>query len=205
MRLNRRNVLIGIGTVAVGSGAALGSGAFTQVSAERTMSVDVAGDANAFLALEAQASTGAVTDTGGTDSNELEVDLSASFASGQGVNDNAITTIGVLDDVNSPGAVTTAAFTVTNNGNVPVEVSVSDVAGSDTDIMTLPTEVAAADHDDGATDFSGVADLAANPIEDLAAGAAAEVVVLVDTTDANSTVTPTSGAVTSVTFQGDTS
>lgn len=199
MRLNRRNVLIGIGTVAVGSGAALGSGAFTQVSAERTMSVDVAGDANAFLALTANAATGAVTNSGGPSSNELQVDLSTSFASGDGVNDGALTSIGQLDSMTSPSSVTTAGFTITNNGNVPVDVSVANVAGSNPGIMTLPTQVAVGDHNDATTDFSSVADLAANPIDELAAGATADVVVLIDTTGGVGSV---SGAVTSVTFEG---
>lgn len=200
MRLNRRNVLIGIGTVAVGSGAALGSGAFTQVSAQRTMSVDVAGDANAFLALEAVASTGAVTDTGGTDSNELEIDLSGSFATGDGVNDNALTSIGELDSMTSPSGVNTAAFTITNNGNVPVDVDVS-VGGNTTGILDLPTQVANGEHTTTTTDFTNVADLEANTLEGLVAGGVANVVVLIDTTG---TVSPGDDAITSITFEGST-
>lgn len=198
MRLNRRNVLIGIGTVAVGSGAALGSGAFTQVSAERTMTVDVAGDANAFLALEAVASTSAVTDTGGTDSNELEIDLSDSLtgAAGQGVNDNATTYIGELDDTVSPPTIPTAAFTITNNGADPVDVSVS-VSGNNPGILNLPTFVASGDHTTP-PDFSTVTDLQSNNIADLVSGGAAEVVVEIDTTGS---VSPGDDAITSITFE----
>jgi len=39
MDMNRRNVLIGMGGLAVGGGALLGSGAFTSVSAERDVEV----------------------------------------------------------------------------------------------------------------------------------------------------------------------
>jgi hypothetical protein len=41
MDMNRRNVLIGMGGLAVGGGALLGSGAFTSVSAERDVEVNV--------------------------------------------------------------------------------------------------------------------------------------------------------------------
>ena len=52
MAMNRRNVLIGLGTVAAGGGAALGTGAFSSVQADRQVSVETAGDASGFLALE---------------------------------------------------------------------------------------------------------------------------------------------------------
>ena len=52
MKMNRRQALIGIGTLAVGSGAALGSGAFTSVEANRDVSVVTAGDADAALGIE---------------------------------------------------------------------------------------------------------------------------------------------------------
>jgi len=45
MRLNRRNTIIGLGTIVVGGGAALGSGAFSTVTAERSVEVNVINDA----------------------------------------------------------------------------------------------------------------------------------------------------------------
>lgn len=48
---NRRSVLIGMGGLVAAGGAALGTGAFTTVTAERTVSVETAGDGSAFLAL----------------------------------------------------------------------------------------------------------------------------------------------------------
>jgi len=50
---NRRSVLIGLGGLVAAGGAALGTGAFTTVTAERTVNIDTTGDASAFLALEA--------------------------------------------------------------------------------------------------------------------------------------------------------
>jgi len=50
---NRRSVLIGLGGLVAGGGALLGTGAFTSVSAERTVNVATSGDASAFLSLQA--------------------------------------------------------------------------------------------------------------------------------------------------------
>ena len=52
MRLTRRNALIGLGTVAAGAGVIGGTGAFTSVDAERSVSVQTTGDASAALTLE---------------------------------------------------------------------------------------------------------------------------------------------------------
>ena len=48
--MNRRNVLIGLGGLVAGGGALIGTGAFDTVEAERTVSVETAGDAAALLA-----------------------------------------------------------------------------------------------------------------------------------------------------------
>ncbi|MGQ3411527.1 hypothetical protein ACT4ML_04595 [Natrinema sp. LN54] len=48
--MNRRNVLVGLGTIVAGGGAALGTGAFSSVEANRTVSVTTSGDADALVA-----------------------------------------------------------------------------------------------------------------------------------------------------------
>ncbi|MFB1064760.1 hypothetical protein [Natrinema sp. H-ect4] len=53
MRMNRRNVLVGLGTIVAGGGAALGTGAFSSVEAERTANISTVGDASGYLAIEA--------------------------------------------------------------------------------------------------------------------------------------------------------
>lgn len=50
--VTRRSTLIGLGGLLSGGGALLGTGAFTAVEAERSVSMETAGDANAFLSLE---------------------------------------------------------------------------------------------------------------------------------------------------------
>jgi hypothetical protein len=52
MAMNRRNVLVGLGAVAVGGGAAFGSGAFSQVEAERTVNLQATGDNSALVTLK---------------------------------------------------------------------------------------------------------------------------------------------------------
>ena len=46
---NRRKFIAGLGALATGSAAAMGTGAFTSVSAERDVSVSVVGDGDAYL------------------------------------------------------------------------------------------------------------------------------------------------------------
>lgn len=94
MTMNRRNVLIGLGATAAGGGAVLGSGAFSQVEADRSVSFTVANDSAAIVALDGSTSSYASTTTSdGTEVLQITV---------QNLNEDAVTTI---DDL----------FTVTNN------------------------------------------------------------------------------------------
>ena len=126
MRMNRRNVLVGLGTIVAGGGAALGTGAFSRVEADRTVDVTVAGDANAFVSLEANnnLTTSAVSQNDGT----LAINLS-DLGSGSGVNYNATTTVGTGDGA----GVDTHAFTITNNGGDPIDLSVDVLGDGDGD------------------------------------------------------------------------
>ena len=108
MRMNRRNVLVGLGTIVAGGGAALGTGAFSTVEADRTVTVGVAEDSDALLGLEVGNSE-FVTKTNGI----IEINL-------QNVNLDATTTIN-------------HAFTLKNNtgqasGAQSITVSVSNIA-----------------------------------------------------------------------------
>ncbi len=95
MKMNRRNVLVGIGTAAVGSGAALGSGALTSVSASRDLNITTVDDNNgANVGLVADSPLVGTT-TGNNGQTILQIDLNS-------LNDDATTTL-------SP------AFTITNN------------------------------------------------------------------------------------------
>lgn len=109
--MNARNLLIGIGIVAVVTGGALGSGALTQVNAERTASVQVADDSTAAIGLSV-ADGADSTIVGSGSGNALELQFTT-------LNQNATTT--------------TTAFNVTNNLNEAVGIQV----GSSADWLTI--------------------------------------------------------------------
>ena len=106
---NRRKFLAGLGALASGSAAAVGTGAFTSVSADRSVNVSVADDSDALLAFEtSSADNSAYADTSGaavsidiTDSND------SGFSSGadpSGVNPNATTQINDIFKVRNQGS-----------------------------------------------------------------------------------------------------
>jgi len=108
MGVSRRNVLIGLGGIVAAGGALVGTGAFTTVQAERTVSVQTAGDASAFLALQPTSNTD-TTDPNGDyasvsgDTSTIEIALDSSVSNASGLNKNARTVIRNI-------------FQVTNNG-----------------------------------------------------------------------------------------
>ena len=103
--MNRRNVLIGLGGLVAGGGALIGTGAFTTVEAQRTVSVETAGDADAFLGLapaDGEEGEGFVTvnDDGLI---EINFDSDAGDSAGDGLNQRAITTFLELVTVSNQG------------------------------------------------------------------------------------------------------
>ena len=110
MKLNRRNTLIGLGSLVAGSGALIGTGAFSSVEADRSVTVNTAGDGAANIQLSAKSPEATVSD--GT----LSVDLSK-------INFDAVTDFGEV-------------FGITNNTagssdiNVHLEVGGDDSTGA---------------------------------------------------------------------------
>jgi hypothetical protein len=100
--MNARTLLIGIGIVAVVTGGVLGSGALTQVTAERTATVETTGDASAAIGLSA-ADVDSTINATSYNSGELEISF-------DNINQNAVTT--------------TTAFVVDNNLNSGVGIQV---------------------------------------------------------------------------------
>ncbi len=92
MNMNRRNVLVGLGTIVAGGGAALGTGAFSSVEADRTVSVAVAGDQSSALAFETSDSNGnQYTDASSITNGTLELTFD-DLGSSSGINLGAKTT-----------------------------------------------------------------------------------------------------------------
>jgi len=104
--MQRRKFIAGVGSLAAGAAAVTGTGAFTSVQAERSVSVNVASDPNAYLALKPIGDR-ASTDTDG----ELQLDFSSSNTGSQGLNQNARTAF-------------TDLFQIRNQGDNPVYIGV---------------------------------------------------------------------------------
>lgn len=109
MQLSRRNILIGLGGIVAGGGALVGTGAFTTVQAERTVTVETAGDETALLALAPTNDPNG--DYATINDGRLEVEIT-------NVNLNAVTHI---DNV----------FQITNNGTRDVVLYFEEDPGDD--------------------------------------------------------------------------
>lgn len=93
---NRRKFIAGLGALATGSAAAIGTGAFTTVNAERSVSVSVAGDSSSYLSFTPQDSR---ADTSGGNGDVLSIDLSTSDNGSGGLNPDAQTEFLRLFDI----------------------------------------------------------------------------------------------------------
>ncbi|MCU4719003.1 hypothetical protein [Halapricum hydrolyticum] len=116
----RRKFLLGMGSLAAGGAAAIGSGAFSSVRAERSVSVSTATDADAMLAFDTADAENAdyvqiddgVVNIALTDSNGYEEDAT-------GVNPDAITRIFDLFEIRNQG--TQAVKVYVEPSSVPEE------------------------------------------------------------------------------------
>ncbi|WP_144050405.1 hypothetical protein [Halorubrum persicum] len=119
---NRRKFIAGLGALATGSAAAMGTGAFSSVRAERAINVSTAGDSGAYLGLDASTSVYA-KETG--DTLELQFDGSNSNQNGNGLNANADTTF-------------TNVMRIENNGTNTVRLQLGDDDNGTSAIGILP-------------------------------------------------------------------
>ena len=116
MRLNRRSVLLGLGTISATVGGAFGSGAFSSVEATRTVELNTSGDSGALLSFEANnpSTTDSETpeDNNKIISTETESGTSVIEIKQKSLNERATTTFN-------------NALKITNNGDKNVGVSVN--------------------------------------------------------------------------------
>jgi len=101
--MQRRKFIIGTGALATGTAAAMGTGAFTSVEANRDVAVNVADDADAFLALNAEGGSNADEYVIGEDDGTIELDFTSTDAGGQGINEDATTIIRELFSIENQG------------------------------------------------------------------------------------------------------
>ncbi|NHN41805.1 DUF1102 domain-containing protein [Halorubellus sp. JP-L1] len=111
--MERRKFMIGVGSLAAGSAAAMGTGAFNFANVERGMSVDVTDDGSAFLSLQ---DTSPYADGSGNQLG-LTFDDDAGVG-GTGVNENSDYSF-------------TGVFGIRNRGSQSVGVWINDNDSSD--------------------------------------------------------------------------
>ena len=144
--MNRRNVLFALAITATGSGTAFLTGAFSSLSADRTVTINTASDADAVIALRVDDS---YTGLDGGDGDVIELNFSQ-------LNRNATTTF-------------TNALTIENNGNRAVDVSTTiDQTDLDT-VLTISPETATLEPDGDSgdeVDFTLTVDLRGYDIPD---------------------------------------
>lgn len=139
---SRRSVLVGLGGLVAGGGALIGTGAFTTVEAQRTVNVETADDADAFLGLspdDRDSSTqntvenAYVSETDGT--LQINLDGNGTNSNASGLNQNARTTFRRLVEIANNGTqeVTsiTLEFTTTPSGVDPNNTFQFTVSGPD--------------------------------------------------------------------------
>jgi hypothetical protein len=116
--MRRRKFLIGAGSLAAGSAAAVGTGAFTSVSAERTVSVNIVDDNNSLLRLT-QSGTGPNSQYAEISNGQVTIDLDNSDdGGGSGLNKDSETDIFDI-------------FRIQNQGTQPVFVYVNPESVTD--------------------------------------------------------------------------
>lgn len=195
--MDRRKFMIGFGGTVIGTGALLGSGAFTSFSADRAANVAVAGDSAAYLGLDASTTAGSYEGT--IDSNlvtmnadsELSIALDGSVADGDGVNDEALMQFGEIASGDSPDPRDSAAdpsgdndlvaFVISNQFDRTIDLTANDdetTAG----VLKLPYIVL--DTADNSMYESG-ADLTGTTVTGLLQSHEIHVVVQVDTQTAS--------------------
>ena len=113
--MDRRKFIIGAGSLAAGGAAALGSGAFTSVDANRDISIAVAGDASAFLKITPAEEDGNTTpnakeyvfeESDGTLALDFTNTNETEDAGGKGLNEDATTIFDALLDFTNQGTQT---------------------------------------------------------------------------------------------------
>lgn len=121
--MQRRKFIAGVGSLAAAGAAGIGTGAFSSVEADRSVSINAAGDASAYLGLAKTGSSNSekyVTTTNG----EVGFDFTGENTDGDGFNTGAVTQVKNLLEVANQG---------TQEVNFWVEVPYSQV----TNYLTL--------------------------------------------------------------------
>nr|WP_254611782.1 hypothetical protein [Haloterrigena gelatinilytica] len=131
MRMNRRNVLVGLGTIVAGGGAALGTGAFSSVEADRTVSVGTTGDGQAYLGVSVTNSAYAVDGSSESEA-AVTIDLGDTGNESVGFNDDATTYVnGILELTNNAADGNSIEVSLGSAANGHSKSQTVSIAGAD--------------------------------------------------------------------------
>jgi hypothetical protein len=117
--MNRRQLLAGLGAAAAGGGAALGTGAFTSVEAQRSVTVNVADEDQAYLGIDEVDGTTYPNATFATQNtkNEISLDFNDNTETNDGSEGVGLDSDYEFDNV----------FEIENQGTQEVEVSIDTI------------------------------------------------------------------------------
>ncbi|GAB3330109.1 hypothetical protein GCM10027355_36460 [Haloplanus salinarum] len=99
--MQRRKFIAGVGSIAAGAAAVTGTGAFTSAEAERSVSMSVANDTNAYVGLKATNNANANEYVNSNDGT-LEISI-GNNDEGAGINKEAVTEFAELFEVTNQG------------------------------------------------------------------------------------------------------
>lgn len=117
--MERRKFVVGLGALASGSAAAMGTGAFTSVEADRGINVDTASDANAFLGLQQVSGSPNSTEYTDTEGDTLTI-FTPDDVQGSGFNLDATTRIDELFKIRNQSSQTQYVWLdLINSENAP--------------------------------------------------------------------------------------
>ncbi|OYR60516.1 DUF1102 domain-containing protein [Halorubrum ezzemoulense] len=88
--MKRRTLLTSVGSLAATSAVAVGTGAFTSVSADRAVSVEIADDSSALLMFDPGLKSSTNDAFASYEDGQLVLDFDETDAGGQGVNHDAV-------------------------------------------------------------------------------------------------------------------
>lgn len=109
--MRRRKVLVGIGALTAGGTAVFGTEAFSSAQAERNVDVTIAGDQNAFVAIQPMSGDNAGTYVATESDSTVELNFDGDNSGpGQGVNQDGITQFEDLFRVVNQGSQTTSVY-----------------------------------------------------------------------------------------------
>lgn len=135
--MRRRTILLGVGSLAAGGAAVMGTGSVSTVRAQRNVTGRIAGDGQAYVEFRGNGANGfAVENLGG----EMRLDFDGRPDGGNGLNPDAVSTFDDAFRLNNTGRETLAVHIEDTNDRVEFYFgeSISDGSASNDRTTTAP-------------------------------------------------------------------